>query len=78
MASLPLLFLVHHTIFDDDDDDDDVMHPIPVSSPERPLEITSTTITIAILLCVPYLHTNSIINSTQLIEQKLIHFPHLL
>ena len=45
MASLPLLFLVHHTIFDDDDDDD-VMHPIPVSSPERPLEITSTIITL--------------------------------
>ena len=49
MASLPLLFLVHHTIFDDDDDDDDdddVMHPIPVSSPERPLEITSTIVTL--------------------------------
>ena len=45
MASLPLLFLVHHTIFDDDDDDD-VMHPIPVSSPERPLEITSTIVTL--------------------------------
>jgi len=47
MAFLPLLFLVHHTIFDDDDDDDDdVMHPIPASSPERPLEITSTIITL--------------------------------